>query len=334
MSKRFEESIERLQEYAREHGWPTVQQWNSFAKKQGLLQTGAILRFTKKSWRQICEQYGFPFTFNRYTKNDCIAAIIEAASVVGSSLTKIQYEEFRKGKDLPSISNINTLCTGWNAAKREAGLEENQTAKMPYTDEELLGALSAAAKDLGEKFSYLQYQEWNNGEYPHYLSILNRYGSIEEAKKRRDLPSFKVGGQEKYPDGYWKEALKKFVIQNISRDDYEAWARKNTAPSVQVIYDDKGSYEAAVLEILLEHVEYLKRKRGDAPLDLIGASAFAEMLGTSHQNVNRAGKLSLNPKYRGSFLHPDAVFEGRPLWIRGKAEKFAAARRGTTYHDE
>ena len=47
------------------------------------------------------------------------------------------------------------------------------------------------------------------------------------------------------------------------------------------------------------------------------------MLGTTQQNVSEAGKRALKPGYRGDMLRPDAVFEGRPLWIKEKAEKYA-----------
>jgi hypothetical protein len=57
---------------------------------------------------------------------------------------------------------------------------------------------------------------------------------------------------------------------------------------------------------------------------LIGAGTFAKMLGTTQQNVSEAGKRALKDSYRGDMLRPDAVFEGRPLWIKEKAERYAS----------
>ena len=59
------------------------------------------------------------------------------------------------------------------------------------------------------------------------------------------------------------------------------------------------------------------------PLELIGAAEFARLLGTTQQNVSLAGQRALKPTYRGKFPRPDAVFEGRPLWRRDRAEEFA-----------
>lgn len=59
------------------------------------------------------------------------------------------------------------------------------------------------------------------------------------------------------------------------------------------------------------------------PLELIGAAEFARLLGTSQQNVSLAGQRALKPAYRGRFPRPDAVFEGRPLWRRDRAEEYA-----------
>ncbi|GAV11337.1 hypothetical protein [Paenibacillus sp. NAIST15-1] len=58
-------------------------------------------------------------------------------------------------------------------------------------------------------------------------------------------------------------------------------------------------------------------------VEFVGAAAFAKMLGTSQQNVSKSGKRALDPNYRGDFLRPDAICEGRPLWLKEEAEKFA-----------
>ena len=65
------------------------------------------------------------------------------------------------------------------------------------------------------------------------------------------------------------------------------------------------------------------------PLELIGAAEFARLLGTTQQNVSLAGQRALKSTYRGKFLRPDAVFEGRPLWRRDRAEEYAAQNKNT-----
>lgn len=63
------------------------------------------------------------------------------------------------------------------------------------------------------------------------------------------------------------------------------------------------------------------------PLELIGAAEFARLIGTTQQNVSLAGQRALKPAYRGNFLRPDAVFEGRPLWRRDRAEEYAQSKK-------
>ncbi|AQT87033.1 hypothetical protein ERICIV_04612 (plasmid) [Paenibacillus larvae subsp. larvae] len=62
-------------------------------------------------------------------------------------------------------------------------------------------------------------------------------------------------------------------------------------------------------------------------LEFIGAVTFGKLLGVSHQNVHKSGIRALNPNYRGSFLQPDGVFEGRPIWLKDKAEAYAKHKK-------
>ncbi|BFH41820.1 hypothetical protein J6TS7_29430 [Paenibacillus dendritiformis] len=61
--------------------------------------------------------------------------------------------------------------------------------------------------------------------------------------------------------------------------------------------------------------------------EYIGAAAFARMLGTTQQNVSKSGRRALEQHYRGDFLRPHALCEGRPLWLKVKAEEYAKKER-------
>ncbi|MFW5438944.1 hypothetical protein [Paenibacillus apiarius] len=61
--------------------------------------------------------------------------------------------------------------------------------------------------------------------------------------------------------------------------------------------------------------------------EYIGAETFAKMLDTTQQNVSKSGNRALDPNYRGEFLRPDALFEGRPLWVKKKAEEYATRKK-------
>lgn len=56
------------------------------------------------------------------TEDDCIEALRAAASILGESPTKAQYEDL---DILPSAATILRVVGGWNEAKRRAGLETN-----------------------------------------------------------------------------------------------------------------------------------------------------------------------------------------------------------------
>lgn len=61
--------------------------------------------------------------------------------------------------------------------------------------------------------------------------------------------------------------------------------------------------------------------------EYVGAVWLAEKLGMTQQNVSLAGQRALKPTYRGEFLKPDAVVEGRPLWEKGNAEKYIETKK-------
>jgi inorganic triphosphatase YgiF len=60
--------------------------------------------------------------------------------------------------------------------------------------------------------------------------------------------------------------------------------------------------------------------------EYVGAVWLAERLAMTQQNVSLAGQRALKPTYRGEFLKPDAVVEGRPLWEKMNAVKYVHAQ--------
>lgn len=61
-----------------------------------------------------------------------------------------------------------------------------------------------------------------------------------------------------------------------------------------------------------------RRKKVIAPLEYVGAAWVARRLGTTQQNVSKSGLAALKQGYRGSTIRPDALFEGRPLWLKSR----------------
>ncbi|RXZ77223.1 hypothetical protein EBB07_33670 [Paenibacillaceae bacterium] len=60
--------------------------------------------------------------------------------------------------------------------------------------------------------------------------------------------------------------------------------------------------------------------------EYIGAVTFARMLGTSQQNVSKSATRAIKTSYRGTFLKPDAIVDGTPVWLRSRAEGYANAQ--------
>lgn len=61
-------------------------------------------------------------------------------------------------------------------------------------------------------------------------------------------------------------------------------------------------------------------------IEYIGASTFAKMLGSTQQNISKSGKRALESDYRGNMLRPDALCDGRPMWLKDRAEQYTAAK--------
>lgn len=57
--------------------------------------------------------------------------------------------------------------------------------------------------------------------------------------------------------------------------------------------------------------------------EYVGALWIAERIGTTRQNVTKTALAMSESGYRGKekrFARPDALFEGRPLWLKSKFE--------------
>ncbi|WP_054029146.1 hypothetical protein [Bacillus sp. FJAT-28004] len=83
--------------------------------------------------------------------------------------------------------------------------------------------------------------------------------------------------------------------------------------------DLQGSDEKAIIKSLLELIELIEETD---LVEYVGAASFAQMLNVSQQNVTKSGNRALNLDYRGNFLRPDAIVDGRPLWLKSRAEQF------------
>lgn len=81
------------------------------------------------------------------------------------------------------------------------------------------------------------------------------------------------------------------------------------------------------MNLIIDELEQKHDLNLDEITEYVGAVWLAERLGMTQQNVSLAGQRALKPTYRGEFLKPDAVVEGRPLWEKGNAEKYIETKK-------
>jgi|GEM_PF-3366598 hypothetical protein len=56
------------------------------------------------------------------------------------------------------------------------------------------------------------------------------------------------------------------------------------------------------------------------PLEYVGATWIARLWGTTQQNVSKSGLAALKPNYRGTMIRPDAICDGKLLWLKSRFE--------------
>lgn len=130
------------------------------------------------SWNDACSEAGVDSTQgNRYTKEEYLDAIREAASECGEPLTAEKYNSWRQkqNKDTPCRVLYNTRqdipASSWNEVCELVGVETKQTT---YSESYLLGAINAAANDMGEPLTKHKYSTWRENadqDYPHVGTI-------------------------------------------------------------------------------------------------------------------------------------------------------------------
>lgn len=68
---------------------------------------------------------------NKYTKSDCMDALIEAKEKLGHAPSQAEYKELDIS---PSYQTIANKYDRWNIAKREANMTENKPSHLKYQD--------------------------------------------------------------------------------------------------------------------------------------------------------------------------------------------------------
>ena len=259
---RLDASLEALKKYAEKLGfWPSLSEWNTYARENGYYQFQGIHYHTRKSWETLRKEFGFPTKQKKFTKEECIVALQKAAQKYGSALKRKEYNEWRKSNpDTPSAAQLVTVFGSYTKAKIEAGLLPNKIGGKTFSDEEIISALKKCAAEIGEKFSERQYEKWRNNRknIPSIETIRKRFGSAVEARKKLGLDWFESGPQYKYNNENWQAPFMEFLREVLSSRNYARWAKRNGGPSLKAIRNNAGSYSKALEKMLKIFIEIQK----------------------------------------------------------------------------
>lgn len=261
---KLEKSIEALKQYASMLGyWPSISQWDEYAKEHGYMIFQTMRYHHEKSWEQLRKEFGFPKKQKRYTKEQCVEALRKAAEIYGPTISRKEYERWaREQEDVPSSVQISIVFGSYTQAKIEAGLVPNAVIGKTFSNEDIIQALQNCAKVKGKLFSETEYEEWRKGrkDIPHVETIRRRFGSVVEARKALGLEYYESGKNIfAWKDEDWKAYFFQFINHALSIDQYEKWAKENEAPSISALRRHAGGYRAALRQLLPIYLEELKK---------------------------------------------------------------------------
>lgn len=132
--KSIDSTEKAIQEYAATLGyWPSSAKWDNYARRNGNFSRAWLYKHTNMTWNQYRVKFGYPPHYRTFSKEECIAAIQQAASEL-SHWTMKMYEEWRDGNaDIPSGNQIKLLFGTWNNAVVGAGLTPNSRGRTVKT---------------------------------------------------------------------------------------------------------------------------------------------------------------------------------------------------------
>ena len=198
----------------------------------------------------------------KFTTDDCVGALVSAASVSGEKLSRPQYDELGLS---PSVSTISRKLGGWNSGKRAAGLPEN-AEKNRWDDESIECALMTAKETLGPSFSKAEYAELQLG--PSARTIARRHedgwlGALDEYGIEGDTESL-----HSYSDGEALQAVVELTLQNDGVSPGVTEYRESEArPSYNTLTKKFDGGWADIRELAELCVELYQSQDVEVPLD-------------------------------------------------------------------
>lgn len=241
-----EKTIAELTEYSKKQGFPTTRGWTQYAKENGLLTAYQLIHYTKKSWYDIRDELGFKYDLQSRQKQKleqerqvAIQQLKETAKALGENFTKRQYADFAKVNGYYSIGQLVRLFQGkFNNAKLAANLPIF-IAEDKFSDEDICLAVKECSAYYGRRFSEAEYEEWRKQDKkrPQIETVRKRLGSIPKLKNTLGMDSYEIHAAVNIDltKEYCLSAVKKFVSEMLSNENYQRWAKKNNMPTYTTI---------------------------------------------------------------------------------------------------
>lgn len=204
--------------------FPTVIEYNTFARENGLPSHSAIVRRTGRRWSELYIEVGEPR--NPRDPKHIIEHLRLAAEKYGHAITKRQYIEYAQATEgAPSLRDVCVVYSTYNNAKEAAGLYPNRGyGTEAVTPEVCLEALKTFAKETGKtKFTENEYEEWRTGtQYPSVETIRIRFKTFSAALLEAGYEPAVMFSE----DSMWRDIFD-FLSERINLEEYNRWAQQN-----------------------------------------------------------------------------------------------------------
>jgi hypothetical protein len=180
-----------------------------------------------------------------FTDEECLASLQEAADKIGHSPTQDEYDALGLR---PVASVIQQRFDGWDAAKAELGLQSR--ARVTYSEEECLAALTEAYDQLGRSPTTREYKALDLGPSVHAIKIV--FGTWNAAKEIAGFDTTPSSHDLTYSEEDCINALKEAAEQLGTSPTIREYAALGIRPSVRVVRRRLGAWNDVKAELGLE----------------------------------------------------------------------------------
>jgi len=218
-----------------------------------------------KNWRELCNEAGVqPCRSKSYTPNDIRTALQQAAVELGEPLVLADYQSWARNQpdDRPSSKTITRYFEDWQTACIESDVEPHQLAQhtrsSPYSSDDIITAIQAAAEAKSEPLSPDAYEAWrqSHADYPSKRTCLRRFTSWKAACEAAEVTAAGISSPDEYTDEELLAALNRAsasVDGTITLSQYKTWRsnQQSIQPSPATIRQRFGGWVAARSELPL-----------------------------------------------------------------------------------